>query len=176
VGRLSPEKNCAGLVRAVVRLTEQGLSPTLLFVGEGPERQAIERAAADLGPAVRLLGLRQDIPRLLAAADVFALASLSEGISIAILEAMASGLPVVATRVGGNPEIVAQEQSGLLVSPGRPDELAQAIMSLLREPERGRAMGRTARASAGERFSLERTASAYADLYAEVSREGRRGT
>jgi glycosyltransferase involved in cell wall biosynthesis len=99
VGRLSAEKDHHTLLTALALLGQRGTPPRLLVVGGGPERQALERAAAELGlgAAVLWLGERQDVPRLLAACDAFALSSLSEGVSIAVLEAMAAGLPVAAT-------------------------------------------------------------------------------
>lgn len=114
-------------------------------------------------------GVRRDVPRLLGAADVFALSSLSEGVSIAILEAMAAGLPVVATRVGGNPEIVLDGQTGLLVEPGRPDLLAAALEQLLKDPRRAAVLGAAGRRRAEEKFSLRAMVGAYAEMYREVA-------
>lgn len=173
VGRLSAEKDHHTLLTALALLGQRGTPPRLLVVGGGPERQALERAAAELGlgAAVLWLGERQDVPRLLAACDAFALSSLSEGVSIAVLEAMAAGLPVAATMVGGNPELVEQGRGGLLVPPGDPAALAAALGRLLEDPARARAMGQAARARVEERFSLIATARAYVGLYREVVAE-----
>jgi glycosyltransferase involved in cell wall biosynthesis len=175
VGRLSPEKDYLTLLQALALLGRQGPVPRLLMVGDGPERPALERTAGEmgLGKAVLWLGERQDVPRLLAACDVFALSSLSEGVSIAVLEAMAAGLPAAVTRVGGNPELVEQGRSGLLVPPADPAALASALGRLLGDPAGARAMGQAARARTEERFSLATTARAYAELYREVLAETR---
>ena len=167
VGRLSGLKDQAGLIAAVAALD----AARLVLVGDGEERQALEATARRLGVSHRVIftGVRRDVPRLLGAADVFALSSLSEGISIAILEAMAAGLPVVATRVGGNPEIVIDGQTGLLVEPGRPDLLAAALEQLLKDPRRAAALGAAGRRRAEEKFSLRAMVGAYAAMYREVA-------
>lgn len=172
VGRLSPEKDQVGMVRAMAQVPDTWL----VLVGEGEERGAIEAEAEALGISNRVIltGVRRDVARLLCAADVFALSSLSEGVSIAALEAMAAGLPMVATNVGGNPEIVRPGVTGLLVEPGEPRELATALGELLADPERARSMGRAGRALAEERFSLRAMVGAYCDLYREVV-QGRAG-
>jgi sugar transferase (PEP-CTERM/EpsH1 system associated) len=173
VGRLSAEKDYPTLLKALALLGESGPVPRLLMVGDGPERPALERATGELGlgGAVLWLGERQDVPRLLAACDAFALSSLSEGVSIAILEAMAVGLPVAATLVGGNLELVEQGRTGLLGPPADPPALAQALGQLLGDLAGARAKGQAARARAEERFSLAATAGAYAGLYREVVAE-----
>lgn len=173
VGRLSPEKDQAGLVKAMAMVP----AARLVLVGDGPEAPALARAAHELGLAQRVIltGARRDVDRLLCAADVFALSSLSEGVSIAALEAMAAGLPVVATRVGGNPEIVEHGVTGLLVEPARPDELAGALTRLLAEPGTAAAMGRAGRRLAEEKFALTTMVGAYADLYREATGRRARG-
>jgi glycosyltransferase involved in cell wall biosynthesis len=130
----------------------------LVFVGEGPMRGAIENAAISHGLAgrVHLLGQREDIPALLAAAYCFVLASHEESCSNALLEAMAHALPVVATAVGGNPEIVKDGVTGLLVPPRDPAALARALASLLADPAAARRMGQMGRARVATHFSLGR--------------------
>lgn len=174
VGRLSREKDYPTLLKALALLGGGGGRPRLLMIGDGPERPALERIAGELGlgGAVLWLGERQDVPRLLSAADAFVLSSLSEGVSIAILEAMAVGLPVTATMVGGNPELVEQGRGGLLVPPADPEALAGALGRLLDDPALAKAMGASARVRAEERFSLAATARAYAGLYREVASKG----
>jgi glycosyltransferase involved in cell wall biosynthesis len=130
-------------------------------------RQALQAQAQRLGIAdrVKLLGERDDIPLLLQALDVFALTSVAEGISNTILEAMASGLPVVATRVGGNPELVEHGVTGQMISAGDVPALTEALRSYLSDAELRRTHGANARARAEQHFSLERMAAQYADLY-----------
>jgi len=163
VGRLSHEKDYATLLRALAALP----GPRLLLVGHGPARGELERLTGELGLGERVafLGERSDVPRLLAACDLFALSSLTEGISMALLEAMAGGLPVAATAVGGTPELVIPGETGLLVPPGDPAALAQAMGALLADPERSQAYGQAGARRVAERFSLEAMAKAYVELY-----------
>ena len=167
VGRLAPEKDQGLLLLAAAVL--EGV--TLLVVGEGPLRPRLERLAAELGVGerVRFLGERDDVEHLLAAAEVFVLSSRSEGVPKAVLEAMAAGLPVVATAVGGVPEVVVPGGTGLLVPGGRGEELVRAVAELLAHPARARAMGRAGRRRVEERFSLEAMLAAYAALYRELA-------
>jgi glycosyltransferase involved in cell wall biosynthesis len=146
-----------------------------VLVGDGPEMERLAGLRDELGLGGRalLLGQRRDIPALLNAADVFALSSLSEGVSLALLEAMAVGLPAVVTEVGGNPEVVLPGATGLLLPPGLPHELALALLEALDDPARAAAWGRAGRRRVLERFSLAGMARAYADLYREVDRHGR---
>jgi glycosyltransferase involved in cell wall biosynthesis len=101
----------------------------------------------------------------LAASDLFVLSSTSEGISLTLLEAMAAGLPIVATDVGGNREVVVPGETGLLVPPGSPEPLADAMLTLLRDPARSRLMGAAGRRRVEEQFSLPRMAAEYEALY-----------
>jgi glycosyltransferase involved in cell wall biosynthesis len=111
------------------------------------------------------MGQRNDIPRLLAASDIAVLPSHEEGFSNVILESMAAGLPVVATRVGGNPEAVIDGETGWLVAPHRPTELALKIMDLLSEPEKARSWGEYGRQVVKEKFAAEKMVEAYLELY-----------
>lgn len=133
VTRLSPPKDTATLVRALARLQH----PTTLEVaGEGHDIAALQDLVRSLGLAdrVRFLGVRRDVPELLQRAQVFVLSSRSEGFPRAVLEAMAAGVPVIASRVGGVSEVVEHERTGLLVEAGRPDLLASAIDAVLGDP------------------------------------------
>ena len=134
-------------------------------------RSAIECLAAELkiSQQVSLLGERQDIPEVLQACDIFTLTSIAEGISNTILEAMAAGLPVVATRVGGNPELIVDGSTGFLVSAQDSTALTTAYESYLRDPKLRVLHGQNARARAEEKFSLEKMASQYAQLYDELA-------
>lgn len=166
VGRLSQEKDYATLLRAMASLE----GPRLFLVGHGPARGELENLASELGLGERVvfLGERGDVPRLLAACDLFALSSLTEGISMALLEAMAGGLPVAATAVGGTPELVIPGQTGLLTPPGDPAALAQAMGELLSDPERAQALGAAGAERVARHFSLEAMAGAYAGLYRQA--------
>ncbi len=139
----------------------------LVLVGEGSVRGAIEEAVARSGlqGRVQLLGRREDVPALLAAADLFVLPSHEEGFPNALLEAMAYGLPVVATAVGGTLEIVEDGVSGILVPPRSPAALAQAIATLLGDPAAARRMGQAGRARAAKLFPLDRMVQETETLY-----------
>ena len=167
VGRLDPVKDHNSLLQGFQSLARSERPADLLVVGSGPMREAIQAQAQRLGIAerVKLLGERGDISLLLQALDVFVLTSVAEGISNTILEAMASGLPVIATRVGGNPELVEQGVTGQMVSARDVPALTGALRSYLSDTELRRAHGVNARARAEQHFSLERMAAQYADLY-----------
>jgi glycosyltransferase involved in cell wall biosynthesis len=170
VGRLiEPEKGLAVLLEGMARLAgpPAPLSCQLLIVGEGPARRQLHDLCARLGilSRVAFAGMRRDIADLLPLFDVFVMPSLSEGFGIAIVEAMAAGRPVVASAVGGIPEIVKQGETGLLVPPGDPVALAAAIRDLLTQPDRARALGACGRQRARERFSIESAVKRHEDLY-----------
>jgi sugar transferase (PEP-CTERM/EpsH1 system associated) len=166
VGRLDPVKDQAGLIRAFALATRE--RPALLVIaGEGPCRAELETLTRSLGleERVRLLGERDDVPTLLQALDCFVLPSLGEGISNAILEAMAAGLPVIATLVGGNGELVQGGVTGTLVEPRDAEALAGALAAYFRDPDLARAHGAAGRLRAEREFSLERMLLGYGDLY-----------
>lgn len=164
VGRLHPPKDFLTLARALAMLRPDSFSAQL--IGDGPDRAAIEAelAAGGLTESVEITGLRDDVPALLASADLFVLSSLSECMPISILEAMSSGLPTVATNVGGVPEIVAEGETGLLVSPADPAGLGRAIGRLVEDPGLRRRMGSAARSRAAERFDLPAFGKAHVEL------------
>lgn len=168
-GRLSPEKGVDVLVDAWAEARRRGLVGTLCLVGDGPERGALERRARDHGVlgAVRFAGATDDVAPWLAAADAFALPSRTEGLSVALLEAMASGLPVVATDVGGTRD--AAGGAALLVPPGSPGALADALAAVLDDPGRASALGEAARRRVVSRFGIERVARRHLELYREVA-------
>jgi sugar transferase (PEP-CTERM/EpsH1 system associated) len=174
LGRMAEVKDFPSLIKAFAQVL--ALRPPLrgrlwlFLIGEGPTRQTCARLAAELGVADRvwLPGNRTDTPTLLKAMDVFVLPSLGEGISNTILEAMASALPVIATRVGGNPELVEEGLTGRLVAPGRPEELARALLEYLDDPARRAREGAQARARVQAHFSLEAMVRGYLGVYDEV--------
>jgi glycosyltransferase involved in cell wall biosynthesis len=173
VGRLAAPKDFRTLVGALAQLP-RGAAEALI-VGDGPDRAQLEAEIARLGLAehVLLAGERRDVPELLAGADLFVLSSRSEGLPVSVLEAMAAGLPVIASRVGGLPELVADGETGMLVEAGDVDELAAALRLLLAEPALRRRLGAAGRACAEARFDLERFRRAHLELYsAELARRG----
>ena len=170
VGRLDPVKDQAGLVEAFATLQVKHAGAVLVIAGDGPCRDSLADLIARrrLQDRVRLLGERRDIAEVLAAMDVFVLPSIAEGMSNTVLEAMATGLPVVATRVGGNPEIVDDGVTGRLVPPLDPLALGLAIDGYLDDPHLRALHGKASRQRVVDHFDLARMAGAYLDLYSAV--------
>ena len=170
VARLSPEKDHAVGIRAIGRLASRRPSVRQVIVGDGPERSRIEALVADLGlqDRVTLLGARHDVERLLSAADLLVLTSLNEAIPLTLIEAMAAGLPCVASRVGGVPEVIVDGESGLLAEAQNDGQFAACIETLITSPEMRRKMGRAARQRAEELFDKETMTSTYFGLYREM--------
>jgi glycosyltransferase involved in cell wall biosynthesis len=139
----------------------------LVMVGEGPLRAKVAAvlAAAGFSHLAWLPGARSDVPEILRGLHAFALPSLSEGISNAVLEAMASGLPVLATEVGGNPELVLHGRTGYLLPTGDSQAFAQSLVHLACAPEHAAALGRAGRVRMEEAFSLEAMVCAYQGIY-----------
>lgn len=160
------------VLEAAKRILAKEPEILFLFVGDGPQRQNLERAIAQLslGNHVRLLGWRDDVSRLLASADLYVTAAFHEALGQATLEAMATGLPVIGTRVGGVPELVLDGATGLLVQPGDADALASAILELFADPERAKAMGQRGRDHVVEQFSLEKMVEAMEALYLRLGK------
>ena len=171
VGFFRPVKDFPALVEAMAIVVRHAPQARLVLLGEGPSRRDIETAInrLDLQPFIHLLGWRQDVDNLLPLMDLFVLCSRSEGISLSILEAMAAGLPVVATRVGGNPAIIQEMETGILVPPRSPTETARVILSLVGDPFRASVMGQRGRERVQTHFSLGQMARAYEKLYAEIT-------
>lgn len=167
VGRLAEIKNHALMLRAFRRAIDEGASARLRIAGDGPLRAAIEAQRRDLGleAHVELLGFRDDIPRLLAESHAFLLTSRYEGISVALLESMRAGLPIVATRVGGIPETVRDGETGLLFADDDEAGIAGAIAGLAGDGPRREALGKQGHALLHEEFSLERMTGRYLDFY-----------
>jgi len=174
VGRLQTVKNQVLLIDALVCLREQGADLAgnleVSLIGDGPERAGLEqRILADgLEQIVTITGWRDDIPATMQALDLFVLPSLNEGISNTVLEAMASGLPVVATAVGGNAELVQDGETGRLVTPQDPRALAAALSDYLDDREKLLRHGTAARARAVRLFSLDAMTAAYASFYRQL--------
>ena len=167
VARLSPEKDIATLLRATALVAEQCPGFRLEIAGSGvclPELQLLSRELG-LVDHVSFLGEVDDIPALLAKASFFVLPSLTEGISLTLLEAMARGLAVVATRVGGNPEVVEDGVTGTLVPPGQPEALARAMLEMHADYDRSQRMGQAGRQRVENHFDVRRMVAAYEVLY-----------
>jgi glycosyltransferase involved in cell wall biosynthesis len=160
-------------LKAAENLVRSGHDISILMIGAGPERSFLEQMAAPLGDRVLFLGERNDLPSLFNAMDGFAQTSICEGMSNTILEAMASALPVLASRVGGNPEIVADERTGFLFPVQDASALADRISLLVSNVELRRTLGVEARHRVLAEFTLDRMIDAYAELYATLS--ARRG-
>ncbi len=167
VGRLNWAKDPVSLVRAFRMVRERHPATALAWIGDGALRAEVEAAATSEGVADRviLLGDRSDVPRLLAGLDLYAMSSLTEGYSIALLEACAADLPIVATDVGGNGEIVRNGINGLLVPARDPQRLADALAALLADPARARDMGRAGRDWALASASIPAMAARYESAY-----------
>lgn len=170
VAALRPEKNHELFLEMASRVSRQLSKSHFLIIGDGPCRGAIERKAAELGVAERahFLGSRNDVPRLLAAMDVFVLTSHMEANPVSILEAMSVGRPVVATNVGSIHEAVLEGQTGILVEPGDADQLTAGVLDLLCDPLRCNAMGAAARASVVDHWSIEAMVCGYENLIETV--------
>ncbi len=173
VGRLVPVKDQATLIRATARLRRQNVDAAVLIAGDGPLRGELEALARAerIAAHVHFLGHRPDVEVVLAALDVFVLCSLSEGLSNTILEAMASGVPVVSTSVGGADELVQPGVTGLLVPVAQPDALATALAMLCTSPTRRREMGDAGRTRARIEFSIARMVRSYEDAYLRLGTE-----
>lgn len=167
VARLSAEKDFPTLLRALSLVLPRVPGLKLKLVGDGPERSALEALAASLhlGDSVEFLGERRDVPALLSQAGFFVTSSLTEGISLTLLEAMAVGLPVVATDVGGNPEIVVEGETGRLAPAANPAALADAMVRLCEERQRWTTYGHAGCDRVAEHFEIHRMATDYEDLY-----------
>jgi sugar transferase (PEP-CTERM/EpsH1 system associated) len=175
VGRMQAVKDPLTLIRAFIRLLrlvpEHPSELRLVMVGDGPLRAQAQSLLHEAGLAQQawLPGARDDVPELLRGLDVFVLPSLAEGISNTILEAMATGLPVVATAVGGNTELVLPGVTGALVPADDPDAMARALADYVRAPERLAAHGQAARRRAEGEFSLASMVSRYLAVYDRAS-------
>jgi glycosyltransferase involved in cell wall biosynthesis len=177
VGELSAVKGHEVLVRAASSLARTRPNIKVLIAGEGGERARLLELAAQLGFGERLhlLGFRRDVPALLAAADVFAMPSFSEGMPLAMIEAMASGVPIVASAVGGIPSLIAHGTSGLLSQAGDGDALASALRAMLSDPDARRTCAEAAHRRFLDHFSLTSMLETYRNMYesACASKPGR---
>jgi glycosyltransferase involved in cell wall biosynthesis len=190
VARFHPVKDHATALRAFAKVVQDAAAlpspdsrspaalPVLLLAGDGDARPAAQTLAEQLklGDRVRFLGVRQDVARLMAAADVFLLSSLSEGISVTLIEAMATALPIVATDVGGNGEVVRHGQTGLLSPRGEPAPLADNLLQLLRDSDMRQRFGQAGRRRMLAQFQQEQMHARYQRIYDKLLALGEEST
>jgi glycosyltransferase involved in cell wall biosynthesis len=174
IARLSEEKGQNHLIAALRILSRQNDAFKAVIIGEGPERQALQTMANDAGLSGRILfaGYRKQAFQYLKHFDVFVLPSLTEGLPITILEAMQAEVPIIATRVGGIPVALENGKSGILVEPGNPNALADAVTRVWSDPQGAAERGKLARESALKKYSSRRMAEDYLRVYERVLREG----
>jgi sugar transferase (PEP-CTERM/EpsH1 system associated) len=175
VARLNRVKDQVTLLRATQLVSTELAGFRLDIIGDGPAREELLQLSSELGlqSHVHFHGMQEDVPDRLAQADMFVLSSVSEGICLTLLEAMAAGLPVVATDVGGNGEIVDAGYTGLLVPARDPAAMAVAIVRLCRKAEESRQMGQRGRARVEKLFSVQSMVAKYEALYRELLRRPR---
>ena len=168
VGRLVPVKNHGMMLQCMARIRSRFPEAFLVLVGSGPLRAAIEEEAVRMKVSDRVLffGETTDLPPIYTDFNAFILPSHAEGTSMAVLEAMATGLPVVATAVGGTPHLLAHGNAGVLCPPGRLTEFADALVGVLADPEIRRKLGDRARRRVVDSFSIDAMTTAYEKLYA----------
>ena len=171
IARFHPVKDHESLLRAFQIVCRKRDDADLLLIGDGELRDRLEALVKelDIGDRVQFWGVRHDVPEILRSIDVFTLSSVSEAASLTLLEAMACGCPVVVTEVGGNPEIVADGQTGRLAPRQDPSALAAALNDLLDDPAHARTLGEQARRSILQRFQLQQAVARYESLYAELA-------
>ncbi len=167
VARLVPQKGCRAFVRAAALVAREMREARFVMVGGGPLADSTRALAGRLGVGDRLLmlGHREDVERIYPAFDIFVLSSIYEGLPYVILEAMASSLPAVATRIPGSADVVRDGETGFLARPDAPPDIAEKVLRLLRDPEGRARMGRRGRETVEESYTLERFIRAHTGLY-----------
>jgi glycosyltransferase involved in cell wall biosynthesis len=173
VGRIFPIKNHALFLDAAARISARERNARFVIVGDGVSRRMVENQARELGirGLVLFTGWRRDLPRIYADLDLLVVSSDNEGTPVSAIEAMASSCPVVATRVGGLPDLIKDHKTGRLVPPRAPEALANAVLALLHDPQTARELGKNGRASVQHRFTVQRLLSDMDDLYMQLLAE-----
>lgn len=171
VGRLEPVKGFTYFVAAAERIARAVPEARFILAGQGALDEPLRRQAAPLGGRFQFLGLRDDVPRLMAAMDVFVMTSLNEGMGRVLLEAGAAGTPAVAPAVGGIPDVIDDGETGLLTPPRDAQAVAEAVIGLARDPARRRWMGEMARAKVVPAYGLERMVAQIEALYETLIQE-----
>lgn len=167
VGRLDPVKSVDQIIQAVSQLNQQNHPCQLLIVGDGPERMSLEKLTNNLNltDRVKFAGMKTDVPSLLKAADLFIQPSKTEGLPLVTLEAMAAGIPIVASRTAGIIDLLDHQKSALLTPPGNQNSLTHSIQQLLTNPTQAQKLSRTAQQHVLKNFSSQAMFHAYTDLY-----------
>ncbi len=176
VGRLSPEKGVNDLIRAIAKIVSRGINACLVLVGEGSEKSSLRRLAVEngLSDRVHFVGYREKAYQLFPYFDLFVLPSYAEGLPITLLEAMQSGVPVVATNVGEIPRVLDFGEYGEIVEPGNPERLANAIEKVCRNREEAMAKASAAKVRVLEEYSVEKMANQYLEIYKDlISKRGK---
>jgi glycosyltransferase involved in cell wall biosynthesis len=170
VSRLSIEKDQSSLIRAFAKVASFDPTARLVFAGDGPLKDELQSLAMDLGVKnnVAFLGFRDDVNEVVQAFDIFVLSSLQEGISLSLLEAMALGKPTVVTNVGGNPEVVVDGLTGLIVQPENPEALANAIMKIMKGGDNADRMGEFGCKRIVAEFDIDKMVDRYLALYQDI--------
>jgi glycosyltransferase involved in cell wall biosynthesis len=170
LGRIFPIKNHRLFLESAAQIAQQESNVHFVIVGDGVLRSEMEQYAQDLGIRHKVIftGWRRDLPRIYADLDLLVVSSNNEGTPVSAIEAMASGCPVVATRVGGLPDVVQDRETGYLVPPKKSQALAAAMLKLIRDSKKAEQMGRLAQLSVKERFSLDRLLRDTENLYEEL--------
>lgn len=173
VARLSPEKDHVTLIEACSILRSKGLLFRLAIIGDGPRKTELVALVKqlDLLEEIHFLGTRHDVASLMADLDLFVLSSTTEGVSLTLLEAMSCGIPIVATNVGGTPEVVVDGTTGYLVPSKNPEALAERMSDILLDSNLGKRMGRAGRERVVDKFSIKETAGSYLKLYHSILRQ-----
>jgi glycosyltransferase involved in cell wall biosynthesis len=173
VGRMTAVKRTDDVLGAFKRLRDDGVEACLCMVGDGPDRERLERRASELGVMrdTLFLGYQEDVAPYYAAFDALVLPSANEGTPVSVIEALAAETPVVATRVGGVPDVVRDGEEGFLVETGATDELAERLRQLARDGELRRRLGRSGRERVLKRYAVERLLADVDRLYRELLRE-----
>ncbi len=170
IGLFHPVKGHSFFLKAAFQIIREVPTTYFVMVGDGPLRQNLEALAQSLGIRGKVIftGFRDEIPEILTAIDVCVVPSLSEGLSMALLESMAAGRPIVATRVGGNCEAIRDGKDGILIPPSDHIALAKSVVTLLRNKSLCNQLGQSARTTASERFSLKQMVESYETIYEEA--------
>lgn len=176
VGRFAPQKNHRLLVEAFALAVKEYPEMQLWLVGDGPLRPEMEGLVKEKGldGKIFFLGIRDDVSALLGAADIFVFPSDWEGVPLTVLEAMSANKPVIATAVGGVPELIEDGISGILVPPRNPEALANVVLCLAKDPELRQKMGKAGQERAVAMFDISRTAREYEALYLKLLKESGR--
>jgi len=170
VARLHPVKGHTYLLRAIAKVVKEHQNVVFPWFGDGDLHEELEKEAQELGvhSYIRFLGFRKDVPDMLPQLDLFVLPSLSEGLSVAILEALAERVPMIATEVGGTPEVITSGVDGLLVPPASPGALADSICLLLKNTELRKQMARAGQEMVFSRFTLKRLVKETTEVYKKM--------